>query len=42
MRQADSLKVEFERIMTAQVVRLIAVGAVGLAFLEAPCLVSLA
>jgi len=38
MRQVDSLKVRFERIMRTQDVRLIAVGAVGLAFLTARCL----
>lgn len=41
MRQADSLEVEFERIMRSQAVRLtIAVGAVGLSFLTARCLAS--
>src|ERR1700679_3526317 len=40
MRQVDSLKVGFERIMRTQVVRLIVVGAMGLSFLTVRCLAS--
>jgi CubicO group peptidase (beta-lactamase class C family) len=40
MRRVGSLKVGFERILRTQVVRLIAVGAVGLSFLTVRCLAS--